>query len=134
MTIGQLAKRADVNPQTIRYYEREGILPIPGRRGGSDYREYPDATLETLRFIRNAQAAGFKLSQIREILEVGSGRGPDCGGMRRLIQQRRAEVAEKLRSLRTFQRSLSRLDQACRENDAQDCCPGLEMLHRGSIE
>ncbi len=128
MTIGQLAKRADVNPQTIRYYEREGILPEPARRVGSDYREYSEATLESLVFIKSAQAAGFKLSQIQEILVAIASRRPDCGKMLELIHERQAEVAEKLRTLRAFQRTLSKLDQACRENVAEDCCPGFDLL------
>lgn len=132
MTIGQLAKRAGVNPQTIRYYEREGILPQPGRRAESDYREYPEATLDTLRFIRSAQDAGFKLAQIQEILVAIASRRPDCGKMLELIHERQAEVGEKLRTLRAFQRTLAKLDQACRENVAEDCCPGLDLLRGGA--
>ena len=128
MTIGQLAKRAGVNPQTIRYYEREGILPEPRRQAGSDYREYPEATLDTLVFIRSAQAAGFKLSQIQEILVAIASRRPDCGKMLHLIHERQAEVGGKLRTLRAFQRTLSKLDQACRENVAEDRCPSLDLL------
>lgn len=130
MTIGQLAKRADVNPQTIRYYEREGILPEPTRRVESGYREYSEADLGTLLFIRNAQAAGFKLSQIQEILVASANRSPDCDNIRRLIQERKAEVSEKLRSLRAFQRTLSKLDQACGENAMDGCCPSLNILRR----
>lgn len=132
MTIGALAKKAGINPQTIRYYEREGILPVPARRAGSDYRDYSEATLDTLLFIKNAQTAGFKLSQIQEILAVGANPRPACDKMRSLIRERRAEVAEKLRTLRAFQRGLAKLDHACRKKPPAANCPSLDLL-RGRL-
>lgn len=129
MNIGQLASKAGVNPQTIRYYEREGILPAPARRAGSNYRDYSETTLETLGFIKNAQAAGFKLSQIHQILVASARHDSNCDEVQRMIRQRRAEVAEKLRTLHAFQRTLSKMEQACQENAVDGCCPTLRLLH-----
>lgn len=130
MTIGQLAKKAGVNPQTIRYYEREGILAKPARRSGSDYRDYADASLETLIFIKNSQAAGFKLAEIREILIGGNRPGASCAKVLRLIQERSAEITEKLRTLRQFQRTLKELKLKCLDNTQTTVCPSLDILQR----
>jgi DNA-binding transcriptional MerR regulator len=133
MTIGQLAKRARVNPQTIRYYEREGILPEPRRQAGSDYRDYAEDSLRILAFIKEAQGAGFKLAQIQKLLKADL-RPEGCKDVQRLIEERLHEVKLRLRQLRSFERSLKVLLCRCRESKITMACPALSLLRDGQPE
>lgn len=115
MRTGQLAKRAGVTPDTVRYYEREGLLPSP-RRTASGYRDYGDDALEDLRFIKKAQALGLKLGDVRDVLEIASGGKPPCEHVRATVTARLTEVEARLRELRglraTLRETLERLDRA----------------------
>jgi MerR family copper efflux transcriptional regulator len=127
MMIGELAKRAGVNPQTIRYYEREGILPPPRRRAGSDYREYGEDALRQLRFIKQAQAAGLTLGQIVEILHARIS-PRSCGEVEAVIQRRLAEIRGKMLEFHAFERSLERLRGQCVSAGGRRACPALTLL------
>ena len=83
MRIGELAHGAGVSVETVRFYEREGLLPAPPRRG-SGYREYPPDTLARLRFIRHAKELGFSLPEIQELLSLRSTEAPCCEVQRRV--------------------------------------------------
>jgi len=115
MRIGELAKQVGVTPDTIRYYEREGLLP-PAERTPSGYRDYGLDAVNDLQFIRKAQALGLKLSGIREVLEISSGGKPPCEHVRATVSARLAEVEGRLRELRalraTLRETLERLDRA----------------------
>ncbi len=115
MRIGELAKTAGVTPDTIRYYEREGLLPAP-ERTPSGYRDYGPGVLDDLQFIKKAQALGLKLSDVREVLEISSGGKPPCEHVRATVSARLEEVEERLRELRalraTLRETLERLDRA----------------------
>ena len=115
MRIGQLAKRAAITTDTIRYYEREGLLP-PAARTVSGYRDYEPGVMEDLLFIKKAQALGLKLSDVREVLEISSGGKPPCEHVRATVSARLVEVEERLRELRalraTLRETLERLDRA----------------------
>ncbi len=115
MRIGELAKTAGVTPDTIRYYEREGLLPSP-RRTASGYRDYGPGVVDDLLFIKKAQALGLKLSDVREVLEISSGGKPPCEHVRATVSARLAEVERRLRELRalraTLRDTLERLDRA----------------------
>ena len=115
MRIGELAKQVGVTPDTIRYYEREGLLP-PAERTPSGYRDYGPEVLDDLRFIKKAQALGLKLSDVREVLEISSGGKPPCEHVRATVSARLAEVEERLRELRalraTLRETLERVDRA----------------------
>lgn len=115
MRIGELAERAGVTPDTIRYYEREGLLP-PAERTESGYRDYGTATLDDLQFIKKAQALGLRLGDIREVMEISSGGEPPCEHVRATVVERLSEVEERLRQLRglraTLRETLQRLDRA----------------------
>ncbi len=115
MRIGDLAKHVGVTPDTIRYYEREGLLP-PAERTPSGYRDYGPEAVNDLQFIRKAQALGLKLSDVREVLEISSGGKPPCEHVRATVSGRLAEVEERLRELRalraTLRDTLERLDRA----------------------
>ncbi len=115
MRIGELAKTARVTPDTIRYYEREGLLPSP-QRTESGYRDYGPGVMDDLLFIKKAQALGLKLSDVREVLEISSGGKPPCEHVRATVSARLVEVGERLRELRalraTLRETLERLDSA----------------------
>ena len=115
MRIGDLAKQVGVTPDTIRYYEREGLLPSP-ERTPSGYRDYGPGVLDDLQFIKKAQALGLKLRDVREVLEISSGGKPPCEHVRATVSARLAEVEGRLRELRalraTLQETLERLDRA----------------------
>ncbi len=115
MRIGELAKSAGVTPDTIRYYEREGLLPSPDRTP-SGYRDYGPEALDELLFIKKAQASGLKLDGVREVLEISSGGRVPCDHVRATISTRLVEVEARLRELRalrsTLRQTLERLDRA----------------------
>ncbi len=115
MRIGELAKTAGVTPDTIRYYEREGLLPA-AERTRNGYRDYGPGALEDLLFIKKAQALGLKLADVREVLEISAGGKPPCEHVRATVTARLTEVEERLRELRglraTLRETLERLDRA----------------------
>ncbi len=115
MRIGELAKTAGVTPDTIRYYEREGLLP-PAERTPSGYRDYGPQAVNDLQFIRKAQALGLKLSDVREVLEISAGGRQPCEHVQATVSARLAEVEKRLRELRalraTLRETLERLDRA----------------------
>lgn len=106
LLIGDVAKRTGVSAPTIRYYEGIGLLPSPAR-SGAGYRRYSAATVEELLFIRKAQALGFSLDEIAEILQLSrSGKAP-CSHVLSLAHQHLAALDERIRQLRTFRRQLA---------------------------
>ncbi len=115
MRIGELAKTAGVTPDTIRYYEREGLLPPP-ERTPSGYRDYGPDALDDLQFVKKAQALGLKLSHVREVLEISSGGRPPCEHVRATVSARLTEVEQRLKELRalrsTLRQTLERIDRA----------------------
>jgi MerR family transcriptional regulator, copper efflux regulator len=106
LLIGELAKRAGVSPPTIRYYEEIGLLPAVSR-SSSGYRRYSEGAVEDLRFIRKAQALGFALDDVREILKLSrSGKTP-CERVRALAHEHLAAVDERIRQLLSFRDHLA---------------------------
>jgi DNA-binding transcriptional MerR regulator len=117
--IGELAERAGASRETIRYYEREGVLPEP-RRSGSGYRLYADEDVERLRFVARAQALGLKLDEIGRVLEiVDEGRKP-CVHVRRTLEDRLAETRDRIRELRELEGRLERAFERAEELDPGD--------------
>ena len=115
MRIGELAKKAGVTPDTIRYYEREGLLP-QARRTASRYRDYGPEVVDDLRFIKKAQTLGLRLRDVREVLEISSGGKAPCEHVRATVEARLSDVEQRLRELRalrsTLRTTLDRLDDA----------------------
>ncbi|MFC4253758.1 MerR family transcriptional regulator [Sinimarinibacterium flocculans] len=126
LRISQLAEQAGVGIDTVRYYERSGLLPEPPRRP-SGYREYPLQSLQRLRFIRRAKALGFSLEQIAGLLELSDQRG-DVEAVKRLAQQRLGEVEAKLLELQRIRDGLRGLVKACPGHGATEQCPILQAL------
>jgi MerR family copper efflux transcriptional regulator len=130
-SIGQLARVSGVGVETIRYYEREGLIPEPPRRA-SGYREYPQDILSRLQFILRAKELGFSLKDIRELLELRVAPGTSCADVRERAEAKIAEVREKLDMLRQMESALVKLTAACRGRGPQSSCPIIEILEAGS--
>ena len=129
MTVGQLAEQAGVNIETVRYYERRGLLPEPARTG-SGYRRYEPEAVTRLRFIKRAQGLGFTLQDIEELLALRVRHERTCETVGLKTRDKIALVRQKIRELRAIERSLSRLAQTCEARGRTDDCPILHALER----
>ncbi len=127
LTIGQLARRAGVGVETVRYYERRGLLPEPPRRE-SGYREFSPEAATRLRFIKRAQELGFSLREIKELLALRVTPGCNCERVLERTNDKIADIERRLRSLRGMRRALTKLADACRRRGTTRACPILEAL------
>lgn len=131
MTIGQLAAAAGVHVETVRYYQRRGLLHEPSRALGS-VRRYGMDDVGRLQFIRRAQAMGFSLDEIAELLEV-KGRHA-CEQTRLLTERKLIEVRQRLQDLRRLEVDLERMAEQCRRVASGAACPTLDLLaHAGGL-
>ena len=126
-TIGQLAKTTGVNIQTVRYYERLRLLE-PCDRKPSGYRLYDGESLKRLRFIKNAQALGFTLREIAELLNLRVTSTARCGDVQRRALAKLTHVEAKVRDLQALARSLRNLIRTCRAGQPTEQCPILTSL------
>lgn len=124
LTIGQVAKIAQVNIETIRYYERQGLLSPPPRRE-SGYREYPADTVDRVRFIKRAQELGFSLKEVAGLLSLRVGPDATCGDVKKLADGKIAEINGKIQSLERMRGALTRLVETCEESRQAEECPIL---------
>ena len=127
MTIGRLAKAAGVNIDTIRYYERHGLLPRAARRE-SGYREYAHTDVARLTFIRRAKELGFSLGDIAELLSLSTDRNNGVRGVKRKAEERLAGVERKIAELKRVQRGLKTLIDACPGHGDLEGCPIVAAL------
>ena len=133
LTIGELAARTGVTAETIRYYEREGVIPPAERRGSGQYRRYAVADAERLQFVRRARDLGFSLDEVRELLDLATGkRGGPCVEVNRMAQAHLAQVDAKLAQLGALRTELQRLVAACERNAAVTECSLLSALSGAS--
>jgi len=127
MNIGRLAELAQVNIDTIRYYERQKLLP-PAARTASGYRQYTQSDLERLRFILRSKELGFTLAEIGDLLSLTRDREADMRGVRRKAEQRLEQVEQKIAELRRVKRGLRKLIDACPGQGELDGCPIVAAL------
>lgn len=130
LTIGRLAKQAGVNIQTVRYYERLKLL-TPMARKSSGYRLYDDEAHRRLRFIKNAQALGFTLHEIEELLDLRVSSTGRCGEVQRRAEAKLRQVEAKVRDLQTLAQALQGLIRTCRAGRSTEQCPILQSLEEG---
>jgi Hg(II)-responsive transcriptional regulator len=128
--IGEVAARAGVNVQTLRFYERRGLLKPPARRP-SGYREYSPEAVRVVRFIKRAQELGFTLAEIEELLRLREDRRASCPEVRAAGSAKIADIDQKIRSLRAMRRALQVLVDSCRREGSTRECPILEALDDG---
>ena len=132
MTRGEVAEKAEVNPETLRYYERENLIPKPPRSDGG-FRLYDESYVDRLRFIRRAKDLGFTLAEIRELLDLRVDDGATCRDVRVQAEEKIGEVEAKIEDLRRIRDALTTLADACREQDGPTSeCPILDVLERQS--
>jgi MerR family mercuric resistance operon transcriptional regulator len=124
MRIGELARSVDVNVETIRYYQRIGLLELPQKPFGG-MRSYSEEDLQRLRFIRRAQQLGFSLEDIGELLELSSF---DCERVEKLATEKLNQVRARLRQLRKIESILSKTVDQCARRKGNQPCPIIETL------
>ncbi len=127
LTIGQLAKDVGVNIETIRYYERRNLLG-PTSRLPSGYRLYNREAQRRLQFIKNAQALGFTLHEIEELLDLQVSSKARCGDVQRKAEAKLKHVEAKVRDLQSLATALRRLIRTCQAGQPTDRCPILHSL------
>lgn len=129
LTIGHLAKQAGVNLETVRFYERRGLLPRPPR-SAAGYRLFPAEAARRLKFIRRAQQLGFSLAEIRELLSLRMSRATTSAAIRARAEAKIADIEAKIRTLESMKRTLRRLTRVCNGCAPVAECPILESLDR----
>ena len=127
LTISRLAQLGGVNLETIRYYERQGLLPAPPRTAAG-YRVFPREAARRLRFIKRAQELGFSLSEISELLALRMRPGTKQADMRTRAEAKIADIEQKIQSLQAMKRTLRQLTERCEGCGPLAECPILESL------
>jgi Cd(II)/Pb(II)-responsive transcriptional regulator len=127
LKIGELAKRTDLLVETIRYYEREGLLPDPPRSDGN-YRLYSDTHLERLQFIRHCRSLDMTLEEIRNLLRFRDAPARNCGEVNALLDEHIQHVGKRIRELKLLQKNLRGLRNLCQQEQATKDCRILQSL------
>jgi MerR family transcriptional regulator, mercuric resistance operon regulatory protein len=128
LAIGPVSKRTGCNIETIRYYERVGLLPAPVRSPGG-YRLYGNQHLKRLTFIRRARSLGFSIDEVRTLLKLADERKRPCGDVRAVAAAHLEDVRAKITDLRAMERVLSETVARCASRRQSDC-PLIEALYR----
>ncbi len=127
LTIGQVARQAGVGVETIRFYEREGLLAEPPRTAAG-YRQYSPAVVARIRFIRRAKELGFSLREIRELLALRVAPGTTCAEVRARAEAKIADIEERIATLERMKFALEGLIASCRTGRPLRQCPILDAL------
>ena len=133
LTIGKVAHSAGLAIDTVRYYEREGLLEKPARTV-SGYRHYRPDVVARLRFIRQAKDLGFSLSEIKELLALRVAPGKSCADVRARAQAKIADVEQRIAQLDRMKRALAKLATACSGRGPTSDCPILEALEKKELQ
>ena len=130
LTIGKLASLAGTTPNTLRYYEREGLIP-PASKGDNGYRLYPQDAARRVHFIRQAQQCGFTLADIRELLMLPQQASARCSDVRKLTIEKKLALEARIRLMKAMSAELDELINHCvDETHPIDECPILNALNR----
>ena len=127
MTIGALAKAAGVNVETVRYYQRLGLLDEPHKPPGGQ-RRYPAAAVQQLGFIRRAQQLGFSLEEVRSLMQLAD--GGTCREARLIAEQKLEVLKVRIAQLTQMRRELGRLVERCKKRKRGTACPLIEALEK----
>lgn len=127
LKIGELAKRCNINKETIRYYEKIGLIPEP-ERTESGYRQYSSELSVRLSFIKRMQELGFSLHEIDQLLSIADGKDADCNDVYQFTEKKLAEIAMKIEDLRRIHAMLLDLQSRCPGEGDLSQCPILETL------
>jgi len=127
LTIGQVARSAGVGVETVRFYEREGLLEEPERRA-SGYRQYDKAVIARLGFIRRAKELGFTLKEIGELLSLRLDPAASRADVKRRAEAKIADIDQRIRSLKRMRKALAKLTATCSGHGTTSDCPILEAI------
>lgn len=134
LTIGKVAERAQVTADSIRFYEREGLIR-PAKKSESGYRLYTDEAIRRIGFIKHAQQCGFSLAEIRELLELRSTDSACCDDVYRVAVEKKLQLSKKIKALNAMSLALSGLIEICsHDKKSLDVCPILGALEEGLQE
>lgn len=122
MKIGEVARRVGIPIDTVRYYERNGLLPPPARRA-SGYRDYHDADIARLHFVLRAKRLGFSLVEIRQLLDLSDARGGDMGSIKGLAAAKLGDIEQRIGQLGRVRDALKTLVEACPGHGDVSQCP-----------
>lgn len=125
--IGEVARRANVNKETVRYYEKRGLIPKPDRRR-SGYRIFTKRHINQIKFIKRAQELGFTLNEIKELLELRIDENSTCSEIKQEAQEKYKDVVEKIEDLQRIKATLTDLIDSCAGEGPKGDCPILEAL------
>ena len=129
LTIGRLAKEVDVNVETIRYYQRIGLIETP-MTPASGFRTYSGKTAGNIKFIKRAQQLGFSLREIADLLKIGDGQ---CDDVRQRAEIKRDKIEQQIRDLKALHDTLSKLICECKSGNNDQHCPIVETLTEHNI-
>lgn len=124
LTIGHLARAADVNIETVRYYQRIGLIQEP-KKPQTGYRVYPPETIDRIKFIKRAKILGFSLQEITELLELGDGH---CNDVRIRAEEKREHIDQQIKDLKKLRKTLDTLIKTCQTAPDTARCPIVETL------
>lgn len=127
LTIGQVAKQIGVSHDTIRLYERQGLIEKPPR-ADNHYRQYSPDVIEQLVFILRAKQMGFTLKEIQELLTIHHTSKQSCGDVKRRTQEKLQQVANKMNELKKLEHGLKKLMQDCEQHGPDELCPIFTAL------
>lgn len=128
LTIGQVARQAGVGVETVRFYERRGLVDVPPRKV-SGYRQYPPEVVDRLRFIRRAKELGFTLVEVRELLTLRENDNSGCQEAKGRAEAKIAEIDSKIHMLQQMKKELAEVAQQCSGQGETSSCPILAVLN-----
>lgn len=133
MRIGEVAKASGIGVETVRFYEQKGLVAQPPRPLDGGYRVYPADAVNRIRFIRSAQALGFSLTEVAELLALEARDSAECADVRETARAKRQEVQAKIASLVAIRRALDKLIETCPGSDSAQSCSILEAINSGEL-
>jgi MerR family mercuric resistance operon transcriptional regulator len=129
LTVGKLAKQSNVNIETIRYYQRKGLLIEP-EKPLTGYRQYPSEAIARIRFIKRAQQSGFTLKEISELLSLDSGH---CDDIRKMAEQKRQQIDKQIKDLTALRNVLDNLVKGCQTDPSHEHCSLIDALSKEPV-
>lgn len=128
LTSGKLAKLANINVESIRFYERKGLLPKPSR-SASGYRLYSQVDVKRIKFIKKSQELGFTLKEIKELLSLRVDENNTCADIQEIIIEKINEIESKITELKKIDKTLKEMQRLCSTNELEKECPFLNLLN-----
>ncbi len=133
LSIGQVARQTGVGVETVRFYERRGLLEKPPRKE-SGYRQYPPEAILRIRFIKKAKEVGFSLKEIKELLSLRLDATATCEDVKSRAEAKMLDIEQKIQGLQKMKQALTDLTAACSEDGPVSECPILQMLEEKEIK